>query len=116
MALVYLFVAVEQGLLGYPDMQVSGNLSNAYDLKWYQDRAEEVLPTAWVVSVPLLVYRVLMLLWSLWLAFALLGWLKWGWQAFSTHGLWRTIEFKRSKKNKDKNQIAKQSTVEKKEE
>ena len=58
------------------------------------------LATAWVLSVPLLVYRLLMLLWSLWLAFALLRWLKWGWQAYSTHGLWRTVSFKR--RNKDK--------------
>jgi hypothetical protein len=100
-ALVSLFTAVQQGLLGYPDMQISGNQSSAYDLKWYQDRAEPLLPAAWVVSVPLLVYRILMLLWSLWLAFALLAWLKWGWQAYSVNGLWRTIEFKRSRKNKN---------------
>ena len=30
-----------------------------------------------------------MLTWSLWLAFALLRWLTWGWQSFSTAGLWR---------------------------
>jgi len=116
MALVSLFVAVEQGLLGYPDMQVSGNLSNAYDLKWYQDRTEQALPVAWVVSVPLLVYRVLMLLWSLWLAFALLRWLKWGWTAFSTHGLWRTIEFQRGRNKKQKHQEVKEQTNDEKEE
>jgi hypothetical protein len=30
-----------------------------------------------------------MLAWSLWMAFAFLGWLAWGWAAFSTGGLWR---------------------------
>ncbi len=72
MALGHLFGAVQDGLLGYPDMQVAGNQSSAYDLKWYQDRADASLPTAWILSVPLMAYRVLMLLWSLWLAFALL--------------------------------------------
>ena len=109
LALVNLFVAIQQGLLGYPDMQVSGNQSNAYDLKWYQDRSEALLPTVWVVSVPLLAYRILMLLWSLWLAFALLGWLKWGWQVFSSQGMWRSIEFKRGWKSKGKSRIEKET-------
>ena len=34
-------------------------------------------------------YRLLMLAWALWLAFALLGWLRWGWQCLASDGLWR---------------------------
>jgi hypothetical protein len=30
------------------------------------------------------------LLWALWLSFALIRWLPWAWQAFSTNGIWRT--------------------------
>jgi hypothetical protein len=30
-----------------------------------------------------------MLAWSLWLANALLNWLKWGWVCFASNGLWR---------------------------
>ena len=30
-----------------------------------------------------------MLVWSLWLAWALLNWLKWGWSCFAANGLWR---------------------------
>ena len=41
------------------------------------------------ISVPLLVYRVAMLLWALWIAFALLRWLRWGFRAFIQGGLWR---------------------------
>ena len=48
-----------------------------------------VLPTAWFISVPLLFYRVAILLWSLWMAFALLKWLKWGWSCFSKNEIWR---------------------------
>jgi hypothetical protein len=29
-----------------------------------------------------------MLLWSLWLASALLDWIRWGWQQLSCHALW----------------------------
>ncbi len=89
LALATLFYAVQQGLLGSPDMQIVGNQSNAFHLNWYQDRNPPQLPTATVLSVPLLIYRVLMLLWSLWLALALLNWLQWGWRCFSTQGLWK---------------------------
>jgi len=83
-----LFLAVEQGLLGSPDMQITGNQSSAFNLNWYQDRSPATLPTATLISVPLIAYRVLMLLWSLWLAVSLLNWLKWGWACFSSDGLW----------------------------
>jgi hypothetical protein len=83
-----LFYAVAQGLLSSPDMQIVGNQSSAYSLRWYQDRSLPILPTATVISVPLMAYRLLMLAWSLWLAVSLLNWLKWGWTCFSSNGLW----------------------------
>jgi hypothetical protein len=88
-ALVVLFEAVKQGLLGQPDMQIAGNSSTPAVLHWAQDRVQGPLPTPLVISVPLLVYRLAMLAWALWLATALLGWLRRGWQAFSTGGFWR---------------------------
>ncbi len=88
-SLVLLFGAVEHGLLGAPDMQIAGNQSTAFNLNWYQDHSGETLPTAGVVSVPMRVYRLLMLGWSLWLAVSLLNWLRWGWTCFSSEGLWR---------------------------
>ncbi|MDD5275328.1 MAG: hypothetical protein PHR16_04520 [Methylovulum sp.] len=84
-----LFFAVAQGLLSSPDMRITGNQSTAFNLNWYQDRSLSTLPTATLVSVPLLVYRLLMLAWSLWLAVSLLDWLKWGWGCFSSNGLWK---------------------------
>ncbi len=88
-ALLILIITVQQGLLGSPDMQIAGNQSSAYQLKWYQDRTASLLPTATVLSLPMLVYRLLMLLWSLWLAASLLNWLQWGWRCFSKDQLWR---------------------------
>jgi hypothetical protein len=90
-ALAMLYSAVETGLLGLPEMQVAGNDSTAYVLNWYQDRAGENLPQAWIVSVPILIYRFLMLAWALWLALALLRWLKWGWTSFTTNGVWHAV-------------------------
>lgn len=87
LALAELGFAVAQGLLAYPTMGVDGNGSQAYSLRWYQDRSGSVLPTATVVSAPMTIYRILMLVWSLWLAAALLGWLKWGWKGFISGGV-----------------------------
>ncbi len=87
-ALGILVFALREGLLGSPSMQVEGNGSSEFTLRWFADRADATLPRAWVVSVPLLVYRGVMLAWALWMASALLGWLRWGWRAFATGGLW----------------------------
>lgn len=86
---VLLFDAVAQGLLGYPNMQIAGNGSYGHHLHWYQDRFARGLPTVAVLSVPIWVYRLLMLLWALWLANALLGWLRWGWTQVTHNGLWK---------------------------
>lgn len=97
-ALLLLLQAVRQGLLGLPSMQIAGYGSDAYHLNWYQDRSGPALPRPWIVSVPLWVYRALMLAWALWLAYSLLDWLRWGWGAYSADGLWRVWK-KRVKAN-----------------
>ena len=97
LALITLVYAISRGLLGYPDMQIIGNGSNNHLLRWYQDRSSSVLPHAWVISIPMIFYRLAMLAWALWLAFALLRWLRWGWENFSTHGYWRSIQFRKGK-------------------
>jgi hypothetical protein len=88
-ALGILIWGVQAGLLGTPDMQIAGNGSWSSELHWYADRSGEVLPTAWVLSVPLLLYRFAMLAWALWLALALLRWLRWSWESLNTGGGWR---------------------------
>jgi hypothetical protein len=91
LSLGFLFYAIQHGLLGSPEMQVVGNQSSAYHLNWYQDRSDEVLPTAWILSVPLMAYRLLMLAWALWIAFSLINWLRWGWTCFSKDTLWKPM-------------------------
>ena len=71
-----------------PDMLVQGNGSSASVLRWFEDRVAGEWPRGHVLSAPLMAWRLAMLAWALWLARALLGWLKWGWAAFSAGGLW----------------------------
>jgi hypothetical protein len=97
-----IILAVQTGLLGSPSMLISGNSSSAYVFNWYQDRWQAGYPQAWVISVPLLVYRLLMLLWSLWLAFASVSWLRWGWAQYATGGVYRPRQPKSRKAGKRK--------------
>jgi hypothetical protein len=53
------------------------------------------LPTAGVMSLPLWLYRVLMLAWALWLAAGLVRAVGWGWRAFGEGGLWRRLPLRR---------------------
>lgn len=94
-ALAGLYFSIEKGLLGIPQMQIAGNGSSHYLMQWTQDRIGNTMPRPWVASLPMLVYRVLMLLWALWLALALLKWLTWGWHCFSNGGLWRKVPVRR---------------------
>jgi hypothetical protein len=88
-ALGVLGVSLYQGLLGAPEMQVRGNGSSADTLRWFTDRAPGLLPAPWMISVPMLVYRAAMLGWALWIALALLRWLRWAWEAFTAGEGWR---------------------------
>jgi hypothetical protein len=88
-ALGCLAFAVHRGLVVQPDMQVRGMNSNNHALSWYVDRTDGAFPSASVYSMPLWVYKALMLAWALWLAASLLRWLRWGFQAFRSGGAWK---------------------------
>jgi hypothetical protein len=96
-AVVALFDAVSNGLLGNPEMQIAGNGSALNLLIWYQDRIDSAIPQPWIISVPVLAYRFLMLAWSMWMAFALVNWLKWGWGCFSRGRLWMPLRKQKSR-------------------
>lgn len=86
--LATLIGTIPAGLLGSPDMHVAGNDSYGNVFKWYQDHSDSAFPTAWVISLPLWTYKVTILLWALWLASALINWIRWGWQQLNYHALW----------------------------
>jgi hypothetical protein len=88
-ALVWLVSTIQSGLLGSPDMHVIGNGSQATQLNWFADRASDALPLASAYSLPIWVYKVLMLAWALWLANALIGWLREAWAAWTRGGYWQ---------------------------
>lgn len=89
LALLALIGAVPRGLLGLPDMHVAGNGSTAWQLRWFADQSTGALPHGGVFSVSLWVYKLAMLAWALWLANALIGWLRWAFAAWSEGGYWR---------------------------
>ncbi len=98
-ALISLYEAVRNGLLGIPNMQISGNGSGNFSLHWTMDRIVAFMPQPCTISLPLWVYHVLMLIWALWLAMSLLKWLRWGWQCFSDTTLWKALPIRKLRKN-----------------
>ncbi len=96
-AMVGLYTAIEKGLLGIPDMQIAGNGSYDFWLHWTQDRIRAFMPEPVVFSLPMFIYRGLMLLWALWLAYCLLKWIKWGYKCFSEGGLWRKVVLRKDR-------------------
>ena len=89
-ALLSMLAAIPMGLLASPEMKVVGNGSNSHWYRYYQDMAtaEEGLPRATIMSVPLIAYRVVMLLWSLWLSTRLIQWASWAWACYVEKGAW----------------------------
>jgi hypothetical protein len=86
--LTLVFSGIRNGLLAYPDMHVAGGgLGGGYT--WFQDQTAGVLETPSVFSVPMWVYKWLLLAWASWMAFALVRWLRWAFNAWKTGGLWR---------------------------
>ena len=85
-----LAASIPASLLSRPEMMVAGNGSSATYLQWYQDHSQGEIPLAWAITLPLWVYRVAMLMWALWLAFALMRWLPWAWRNLGVQGYWFT--------------------------
>jgi hypothetical protein len=82
-----IFIAiVAEGLLGSPEMFIRGNGSYQTMLRWYEARVEGALPQPFCFSISIWWYRLLMLLWALWLAASLIRWLTWGWKQFNAGG------------------------------
>lgn len=98
---VILINAIHQGLLGYPDMQIAGNLSSSTELNWFQDRSADALAQPWIISVSMIWYRGLMLAWALWLAIAVIRWSKWAWQCYASDGFWKAAAKKAKQGHRD---------------
>jgi hypothetical protein len=88
-ALLCLIASVPQGLLGQPDMRITGGDSGAWSLHWFADQSLGALPRAGAFTLPLWCYKLAMLAWALWLANSLISWLRWGFHAWMSGGYWK---------------------------
>lgn len=87
-ALIGLCSAVPTALLSAPDMQLVNTADDwQAGLRWFADGVTQS-PAVWAFSLPQWSYQLVMLLWALWLASAILRWLPWCWQQLTVHGFW----------------------------
>lgn len=85
-----IFIGIaSSGLLGDPEMYIIGNGSSDSRLVWYDARTGGDLPQPGYASISVWWYRLAMLLWALWLAAALVRWLRLGWKNSSNGGHFR---------------------------
>lgn len=90
-ALLAMLAVVHQGLLGRPEMFVTGYGSTTHQLRWFQDRTlDGSLTQPRILSVSIWFYRALMLAWALWLARSVLRWIPWASRQLQTGGIWRS--------------------------
>jgi hypothetical protein len=85
---ILVFSGIRNGLLAHPDMSIH-NPEGSQGLWWFQDQVKGEIGTPTVWSVPMWVYRALMLAWAGWMAFTLVRWLRWAFNAWKAGGLWR---------------------------
>ncbi|MEE2644925.1 MAG: hypothetical protein VYD19_08325 [Myxococcota bacterium] len=79
---------VYHNLLSTPEMGIIGRGSNQETLTWYLDRWTGTLPEPIVYWWPHWCWQLLMLTWSLWFAWALIGWLRWAWAQANVGTIW----------------------------
>ncbi len=83
------FSGIRNGLLARPDMGIKSVGYYGESLRWFQDQVAGVVEAPSIWSVPMWVYRWVMLAWAIWMAFALVRWLRWAFDSWKTNGLWR---------------------------
>ncbi len=89
--LTLVFSGIRNGLLAQPDMHIAGTGGPYGGYSWFQDQTDGVIEGPSIFSVPMWVYRALFFAWATWMAFALVGWLRWAFNAWKTNGLWRGV-------------------------
>ncbi|MDR1967092.1 MAG: hypothetical protein LBQ32_00130 [Burkholderiaceae bacterium] len=90
-ALSALLTVIPNGLLGMPDMGVTGHGSSGNTLRWFADQSQGSLPAVTLISLPMWAYRAAMLAWALWLAWSVIGWLRRGLAGWMQGGYWRKL-------------------------
>ena len=83
------FSGIRNGLLAAPDMGILDQNYGSGALWWFSDQTQGVIDAPTVISAPLWLYRALFFAWAGWMAFALVRWLRWAFNAWKAGGLWR---------------------------
>ena len=87
------------GLLSQPEMHIQNPLTKqsvvswidfnqGHPFIWFTDTTTGEIQASGIFTAPMWLYRLAMLMWSLWLAHHLVGWLRWGWAAMNHGGFW----------------------------
>ena len=84
-AIAVLISAIPFGLLGEPDMGLVHGPQGLAVVRRSHGRAASAAVAS--ISVSIWFYKLAMLLWALWLSFALLRWLPWAWRQFASEGV-----------------------------
>jgi hypothetical protein len=87
--LTLVFSGIRNGLLAQPDMHIAGTGDSYGGYSWFQDQTRGVIEGPSLYSVPMWVYRALFFAWASWMAFALVRWLRWAFNAWKAGGLWK---------------------------
>jgi len=99
-----LIATVAYGLLSYPDMGVAGQKASSSQLYWYLDSGLDILPNITLLSVHLWWYKLLILLWSIWISFAVINWLKQILSSLNREDWWPKFKAKVKNNKADKKQ------------
>ena len=83
------FSGIRNGLLAAPDMGIADLNYGGGEMWWFVDQTDGVIEAPTIISAPMWVYRALFFAWATWMAFALVRWLRWAFNAWKTNGLWR---------------------------
>jgi hypothetical protein len=97
--LVVFIGSVAYGLLSYPQMGIVGQNSYASHLNWFLDVHQGQLPSITIISLPIWWYKGLMLVWSIWVSFSLLNWLKQLLKSLHKNHWWGRSKIKTETKN-----------------
>jgi hypothetical protein len=87
--LTLVFSGIRNGLLASPDMHIAAADLPLAGYTWFQDQTRGAIEGPTIISVPMWVYRALFFAWALWMAFALVRWLRWAFDAWKSGGVWR---------------------------
>jgi hypothetical protein len=83
------FSGIRNGLLAAPDMHIAASHGTWDPYSWFVDQTSGAIEGPTLISLPIWTYRLLFFAWALWMAFALVRWLRWAFNAWKSGGVWR---------------------------